>query len=196
MYDSFETIANSTHLVPFSKNYKIENFDSGIEEYNKFLIEEAEYLHESGFSYTQLLLDNMSGDVIGYISLCMGSIKLSNSEKDMHKISSIHFNAIPSLKIGKLAIDKKYKEQCKGYGSYLILIARGIASESSDNGISCRFICVDADIEHNPKTWEFYGKNDFLPNEALKSNNKTISMRLDIFNDEQDSELGATGTEN
>ncbi len=127
--------------------------------------------------------------------MCMGSIKLTNSEKEMHKISSIHFNAIPSLKIGKLAIDKRYRKKCKGYGSYLIQIARGIASESIDNGISCRFICVDADIEHSPKTFEFYEKNDFLPNESFKSNNKTVSMRLDIFNDEIEDELEATGTE-
>lgn len=40
----------------------------------------------------------------------------------MHKINSIYFNAIPSLKIGKLAVDKNYKANCKGYGSYLIQI--------------------------------------------------------------------------
>jgi len=53
------------------------------------------------------------------------------------------------------------------------------------NGIACRFLTIDADIEHNPNVTEFYIKNGFVPNERLNNKNRvTVSMRKDIFVDE------------
>lgn len=192
----FEDISNSTHLVPFSHYYKIDNFKSGIPEYDDFLKKEALKYQNAGICSTQLLIDNYNGDVIGYFSLCMASIKLTSDEKDIHNMEDVIFSSIPSLKIGKLAIDTNFKS--KGYGSYLINLILGIANESALNGISCRFIVVDADIQYDENTIKFYERNDFLVNESFirrnKSNEqKTISMRLDIYNIEE--ALVSTGTE-
>ena len=47
---------------------------------------------------------------------------------------------------------------------------------------ACRFLTVDADIEHNAKVLDFYKKNGFLVNEELfNKNRKTVSMRKDIY---------------
>jgi hypothetical protein len=47
---------------------------------------------------------------------------------------------------------------------------------------ACRFLTVDADIEHNASVLNFYKKNGFLVNEELYNRNrKTISMRKDIY---------------
>jgi hypothetical protein len=113
----------------------------------------------------------------------MSSIKLTSEEKLECRLKDVNFSSIPALKLGKLAIDEKYKSQFKGYGSYLVQIARGIATELNQNGIACRFIAVDADLQYYENTSDFYIKNDFVPNEAIKHKptHNTLSMRLDLF---------------
>lgn len=179
--DYFEEISKMSHLVPYSKNYKIDEFDCGIEEYNNFLLNEAKQLGDLGVTQTQLLINNYTGDIMGYFSLCNASIQLKDDEKIQHSMDDVPFNSIPCLKIGKLAVSKNYKDVIKGIGSYLIQLVLGIASELNESS-GCRFIAVDADIESNKTVNEFYEKNDFLINEKLKRpKSKTISMRLDIF---------------
>lgn len=179
--DYFEKISKISHLVPYSKNYKIEEFDCGIPEYNNFLLDEADQLGNLGVTQTQLLINNYTGDIMGYFSLCNASIQLKDDEKMQHSMKDVPFNSIPCVKIGKLAVSVNYKEEIKGIGSYLIQLVLGIASELNES-TGCRFIAVDADIENDKNVYQFYEKNDFLINEKLKrSKSKTISMRLDIF---------------
>lgn len=200
--DQLEYIANHTHLVPFSLNYKIENFDCGIDEYNIFLTKEALMYSDANISKTHLLLDNYTGDVIGYFSLCTGAISLSEDEKTQHHMGNIPFKSMPILKIGKLAVDKTYiskrnNDMKINYGSYLIELCRGFAAELTEQNIACRFVVVDADIQHNPKTVEFYEKNGFLYNQSFiksKSSTNTVSMRLDIYNDVEEQNEEQTGT--
>lgn len=93
--------------------------------------------------------------------------------------------ALPALKLGKLAINKSLSEQAqrKGYGSFVLDIVNTYAFEMLDNGVACRFVTVDADIEYNPDTPEFYKKNGFVANQSRRSRStdKTVSMRRDIF---------------
>lgn len=179
----FEKISKVSHLVPYSKNYKINEFNCGIDEYNDFLIKEAELLGNQGVTQTQLLINNYTGDIMGYFSLCSASIRLKENEKGQHHMEGVSFNSIPCIKIGKLATSLKYKEKFKGIGSYLIQLVVGITDELNDT-VGCRFVAVDADIENNEKVNEFYEKNDFLVNEQLKrKDGKTLSMRLDILGD-------------
>ena len=52
-----------------------------------------------------------------------------------------------------------------------------------DNGVACRFVTVDADIEYYPDTPDFYYKNGFVVNQSRKrkTTDKTVSMRRYIF---------------
>lgn len=62
-------------------------------------------------------------------------------------------------------------------------IVNTYAYEMLENGVGCRFVTVDADIEYNPYTTEFYVKNGFIENQSRKKkeSDKTVSMRRDIF---------------
>ncbi len=72
------------------------------------------------------------------------------------------------------------------HGSFLLEVARSYAIEMNDLGVACRFITVDADIEYNESTVDFYYKNGFKENlsNKRKNNRHTISMRKDILVDE------------
>ena len=74
----------------------------------------------------------------------------------------------------------------KGYGSFMLEMARAFAFGMNELGIACRFITVDADIEYEPDTPQFYKKNGFIENLSNKQKNArhTISMRKDIFSED------------
>ena len=59
------------------------------------------------------------------------------------------------------------------------------AYEVNKEGVACRFVTVDADIEYDPNTPLFYEKNGFINNlsKPKRNNSKTVSMRRDIFFD-------------
>ena len=136
-------------------------------------------------SRTHLLIDSETDGVLAYMSLVADSIQLSQSEKEIEKLGLIPFSTFPAIKIGKLAVDSEAKEKYRGIGSLMIRLARGFASNVNDQGIACRFLTIDADIENNPSVAEFYTKNGFVLNERLNNKNRlTVSMRKDIFIDD------------
>ena len=69
----------------------------------------------------------------------------------------------------------------------MLEMERAFAFGMNELGIACRFITVDADIDYEPNTPEFYKKNGFVENLKYKQKKEvhTISMRKDIFVDEQ-----------
>jgi ribosomal protein S18 acetylase RimI-like enzyme len=174
-------IAEKTSLVPFSTEYRIGDFDCGIEDYNLFLINDAKHYIESQISSVHLLIDDDSKDVIGYIALLADAFRLDKEEKRKVGLEHIPFNSVPALKIGKLAISKNHRDY--HYGSYLLELSLGFAQDLIDRGVACRFLTVDADIEFNPNTPHFYEINGFVYNEHREYRNRThaISMRYDLF---------------
>ena len=184
----FEDIKKQVKLVEFDENYRISDFDSGHPDYNDFLKDLANECIEENICKVYLLINKNNADIIGYITLSNDSIKLSDDEKEIHGLDSIPFRSVPALKIGQLAIDKKYREKCKGYGSYLIELAIGFAAKmnESEYGTVSRFITVDVDTRNDAedkKLTDFYIKNGFEFNEEHnRDRRKTAkSMRLDIF---------------
>lgn len=163
------------------------SFDSHIEEYNNFL-EVAEKFYDLNISKTFLLIHRETNELLAYMTLSADSIKLTNEEKEIHDIGKVPYASIPALKVGKLAVNKEASEEVarKGYGSFLLEMARAYAFGMNELGIACRFITVDADIEYDPDTPQFYFKNGFVENLSNKSRNAkyTLSMRKDIFADD------------
>lgn len=163
------------------------SFDSHIEEYNNFLTI-AEKFYDLNVSKTFLVIHRETDELLAYMTLSADSIKLTSEEKELHDIGKVPYASIPAVKVGKLAVNKEIsaKAMRKGYGSFLLEMARAYAFSMNELGIACRFITVDADIEYNPKTPQFYVKNGFVENLSNKRRNAkyTISMRKDIFVDE------------
>lgn len=182
-------IENNVRLLPINEAGDISHylFDSKIEEYNDFL-EIAKLYCDINISKTFLLIHKETDELIAYMTLSADSIKLTSQEKEDHDISKVPFASIPALKVGKLAVNKSLskKAQLKGYGSFMLEVARAFAYTMNEVGIACRFITVDADIQYDKNTPSFYKKNGFVENLSNKSKNArhTISMRKDIFEDE------------
>lgn len=190
-YLSFSEIADiekDVRLVSIDKADAISHysFNSEIEEYNDFLLIAGRF-HDLNISKTFLLVHKLTNELLAYMSLSADSIKITSDEKVQHGIEKVPYASIPALKVGKLAVNKELSDKVrrKGYGSFMLELARAYAYSMNELGVACRFITVDADIEYNPDTPEFYKKNGFVENLSNKSRNATtISMRKDIFSDD------------
>ncbi len=189
-------ITDYLQFIPLSRGYRIEDFSCEIEEYSAYLKENALEYHNARISKAHLLVNKQNGDIVAYMVLITDSIRLSEKEKEDANISHIPFGAFPALKIGKLAVHEAYKKQYKGIGSLMIEISRGVVNDINEAGVACKYITIDADVEHNPTVDLFYKKNGFKENETRKKQTHTISMRLDVFNDSIEKQEQLTGTDN
>lgn len=176
----YEKILEHTSVVDFSREYNLEEFDCGEKDYNLFLSNDADYYISSGISSVHLLIHKDTKSIIGYFALLTDAFLLDKQEKKEMGLE-IPFSSVPAMKIGKLAVSKDHQEY--HYGSYILYLALGYATELEMNGIACRFITVDADIEFRADTPEFYERNGFIRNQHKQlQRNKSVSLRYDIFN--------------
>lgn len=115
------------------------------------------------------------------MSLIADAIKLSITEKEVHALN-YPFRTIPAMKIAKLAVSNPVQGKYKGLGTYMVNKALALARLCNRQLFACRFLTVDADVEHNETVIEFYTKNGFVPNSEMNNKRtKTISMRKDIY---------------
>jgi len=168
-------------LEQLNEKTRLVSFFCEIEEYNKYLFNEAVRAQNDQMALTWLLRERVSGSIAAYMSLIADAIKLSASEKELHKLE-YPFKTVPSMKIAKLSVSASFQKKYRGIGSLMVDMAIQIAEACNDNYFACRFITVDADIEHNEGVMNFYLKNGFIPNEETNNKRrKTISMRRDIL---------------
>jgi len=157
-------------------------FDCRINEYNDYLTKEALRSQNDHIALTWLLREKSSKGIAAYMSLIADAIKLSVNEKQRHNLN-YPFKTVPAMKIAKLAVSETYQKRYKGLGSFMIATAVTLARICNETLFACRFITLDADVEHNESVLGFYQKNGFSVNEELvNKNRKTISMRKDIYN--------------
>ncbi len=200
-YLSEEELTEISSIVELISIDEIEDislyrFDSTIDEYNDFLYKDgislAMEFSKSKISNVHLLLHKETHELLGYMTLSCDTISLSRKEKEQHHLQDVKFISMPAIKIGKLAINKEISNSIKkkGYGSFLLEMARAYAFQLNEDGVACRFLTVDADVEYKKDTPNFYVKNGFIINnrEEYKQQAEqyqTISMRKDIFNSDQ-----------
>jgi ribosomal protein S18 acetylase RimI-like enzyme len=159
----------------------LESFACSIPEYSEWLVRDALRSQDDLIAATYLLREYSTGAIAAYMALVADAIKLSFAEKELHNLK-YPFKTIPAMKVAKLAVSEPFREKYQGIGSYMIAVALSIADSSNENHFSCRFITVDADIEHDEGVIDFYTKNGFVPNAEMNSKNrKTLNMRKDIL---------------
>jgi ribosomal protein S18 acetylase RimI-like enzyme len=159
---------------------RLDRFFCGIAEYDEYLLNEALLAQRDRMALTWLFRERSTGNIAAYMSLIADAIKLSISEKEAHRLA-YPFKTIPAMKIAKLAVSAAFREQYSGIGSLMIDMAVHIAKSCNDEYFACRFITVDADIEHDEGVIEFYLKNGFTPNQEINNKRrKLVSMRKDI----------------
>jgi len=178
------TEKNANDFFYFEKlnpNISFGSFNCLIDEYNKYLFQDAIRSLKDNIAKTWLFREHKTGNIAAYMALIMDAIKLSTTEKEIHNLD-YPFKTIPAMKIAKLAVDGELSKKYKGIGTFLVNTAMGIATYCNDEFCSARFLTVDADIEHDEGVLAFYQKNGFIPNaELYNKNRKTISMRKDIY---------------
>lgn len=189
--EDFESIADTVTIFPVTSaelgDISQYSFNCGeANEYVTFLMQKAIPLDNLAVTKSFVMIHNETNELIGYFSLAADTVKLTFAEKAEADLETVDFMSLPALKLGKLAINKNLNERSrrKGYGSFVLDIVDTYAYEMLENGIACRFVTVDADIEYYADTPDFYKKNGFTVNQSRirKSNDKTVSMRRDIFN--------------
>ena len=184
-------IANTVSIFSITSvkdNIKQYSFSCGkAEEYVTFFKEKALDLEEKSISKTFVLTHNSTKELIGYFSLLTDVVRLTMKEKEESNLSDVAFMSLPAIKLGKLAINKELSSEAsrKGYGSFILDMINTFAYEVNKEGVACRFVTVDADIEYDSNTPSFYEKNGFVKNlsNPSRNNSKTVSMRRDIFFD-------------
>jgi ribosomal protein S18 acetylase RimI-like enzyme len=168
-------------LEQLTGKIRLDSFSCSIEEYNEYLRNEAMRSQNDQMALTWLFRERSSGAIAAYMSLIADAIKLSTSEKELHNLD-YPFMTVPAMKIAKLAVSAPFQERYYGIGSLMIEMAIEIAGACNEQFFACRFITVDADIEHNESVITFYLKNGFISNEETNTKRrKTVSMRRDIL---------------
>jgi hypothetical protein len=159
----------------------VEAFRCAVPEYADYLREDALRAQTDHIAATWLLREEANGEVAAYMSLVADAVKLSNAEKELHKLD-YPFKTIPALKIAKLATSEAARQKYRGLGTYMVFQAGTFARNVINPHCAARFLTVDADIEHDAGVLAFYQKSGFTPNSELSGKRrKTISMRLDLY---------------
>jgi hypothetical protein len=139
---------------------EIEQFYCGDKELDGFLKEDARRLEAQ--DVTRVYVAVIGRRVYGYMAILADTIELKTNERKKLKLKLKHDDPrqIPALKIGRLAIDKAFREEYRGTGKALMGLAfrNGlIVAETA----GCRLLTVDAYLE----SVEFYeAKLGFIRN--------------------------------
>ena len=152
-------------IEKLSKHHKRENFDCGNQFLNDFLKKYA-YQNQTRYFVGVTYVAHFNNQVIGYITLSASSIKKVLLDKKKP------YEDLPILRIGRLAIDKKY--QRKGIGKQLLKFGIQKAIEMKNN-----YGCIGIVVDAKEKALNFYKQFGFVKINALESH-YTISMFLSL----------------
>lgn len=166
-----EIFHNDLIIEKLTDDQNISNFDCGDKELNGFLCENS--LPEMRARINVTYLCRCKSTIVAYFTLSSDSIKINSEDRDQFKEKGIKYKQFPAMKIGRLAVDKKFQK--KGIGTEILLRVVGYILQLSDR-LGMRFISVDA----YAGSAEFYRKNNFI--ELLKgSSKKYTAMYFDPF---------------
>ncbi|MEA5468241.1 GNAT family N-acetyltransferase [Spirulina sp. 06S082] len=143
---------NSDAISPpekLSNSHQLENFSCGEEKLDIWLKRRAIKNQESDASRTIVVCNG--NNVVGYYCLCASAIK---KDEAIGKVKRNIPSPIPTILIGRLAVDKKW--QGKGIGKGLLKDAIYKALKASDI-IGARAILIHAISEDAKKFYEKYG---------------------------------------
>ena len=156
------------------KSFDRDTFDCGSEELNNFLKAKARQNQKAGSNRTFVAVKSDDSDkrVLGYYSLSMGEIDLSNLPEALRKKLPKH--PVPIARIGRLAVDKSTQGQ--GLGKFILVDAmKRVQTASASVGVYA--LLVDAK-DDQAKT--FYKKYGFI---ELVDEPMTLFLPLASFPD-------------
>jgi len=149
----------------------VKTFDCGSKELNDFLCtNEVNDFENELMGKTTLVF--CQGTLVGYYTLYSTMLRLDylKTFKSFAKLAELHADGIPSLAIGRLAVDNGWQDQ--GIGSYIVLKIAMDALFSPDRAGS-RLLLVQAKKDAFP----FYEKLGFQFTVDTKSEQKRFKAR-------------------
>jgi GNAT superfamily N-acetyltransferase len=163
----------------------IADFDCGDDDLNSFLANDAAAYEKERFAATHFvcLKENGKSQIAGYFSLLTDKLVFDPSDeaqrkewRAFNKQNRIHFNkhrkTYPSVKVGRLAVDKHFA----GKGLGRVMMTNIVAIIVGITDVACRFITVDA----YKSAFDFYLKNDFRFLSDEDADDETQVMYFDI----------------
>jgi len=120
------------------------------EEVNDFFYNLAKFNHDQLLSKVYIYYNPKNEEIIGFISLSAYRVNLPDTTK-------IPIQKVPSVLLGRLAIDNKYRGS--NLGEDLIKYAIGICDEVK-NLIGCRLLIVEVEKKDN-KLLKYFLKKGF-----------------------------------
>lgn len=164
-------------LIRLAEDYSFGPFDCGEADLNDFLLTDAKDYASQLLAVTYLI--ESRGGVAAYFALSNDRISLSDSDKaTWRRIKRAfphrkHRNDYPAVKIGRLAVDRKYQGQQIGT-SILDFVKKTFIT---NNRTGCCFITVDA----VPDAVRFYENNGFLLlRSATMQHSETVPMYYNL----------------
>ncbi len=158
------TLFNSPEEVDYTKlkfsifqkeSHDVRNFDCGDTDLNEFLCtEEVNKYTEDNYGITTVVY--YEGELVAYYTVASGELRnqVFKKSKGFSKYPEIRIDNIPSLIIGRLAVQKEWQK--KGIGRILIQRITSYALHQQQH-LGLRLLLVQA----KRKAFDFYGKCGF-----------------------------------
>lgn len=118
-----------------------------------------EFIHSEALDYQKghygvTYLFYHSNEIVGFVTVAMGSVRAKELPEEMETNDESRIKTFPSLLIGQLGVDNKYRK--RNLGSILCDWCVGLAVELSDR-IGCRYVSPVT----NKNKIDFYRKCEF-----------------------------------
>jgi predicted GNAT family N-acyltransferase len=174
---SDKSILSLVDIVRLEEDMLIQPFESASKDLNDFLLNDAKNYLKSLLAVTYLL--QVGDETVAYFSLSNDNLMKNDDEKSAwNKVNRAIPNekrrrTYPAVKIGRLAVAKKYSGM--GLGSRIILAVQSMYINSPQQA-GCRFLTVDAYRD----ALSFYQKNDFKFLTEQDADDETRTMYFDL----------------
>ena len=166
-------------IVRLSQEQVLDNFDCGHDDLNEFLLYDSKDYQRGLIAVTYIV--KYHDEIVAYFSLSNDKLSVKDSAKSIwRKIKkqfrySKHREDYPAVKIGRLAVSKKYQDY--DIGTKIVDFVKYTFIDNNRTG--CAFITVDA----LRNSVNFYLKNKFkflLPN-TLEPESKTVPLYYNLL---------------
>lgn len=173
-----EYIKQNYKFETLTEKHDLSGFECDSDDLNDFLKNDALQQQENKLNLTKLII--CDGEIVGYVSLLTDTIPLKDIRDDILKEdikSQLNITSkkkgMPAIKIGRLAVDKKYSG--KGLGSDILMNILFNVKNIAENYVGLRFVTVDG----YAKAYNFYVEHNNFKN--LKKDDEKIRKKLDTI---------------
>ena len=171
-------MTDNIRVVRLTQDYEFKSFDCGNQDLNNFLLTDSKPYAKKLLSVTYIL--ETDEEIAAYFSVSNDKISVPDSDKaTWRKIKSLfphskHRSDYPAVKIGRLAVNGRYKN--RGIGTDILDFVKDLFITNNRTG--CSFVTVDALREAIP----FYVKNGFryLDKSSANLESETCLMYYDL----------------